>query len=501
MEYISTKTLNYIITILILALIVSAIGFTTTQFHNPFSLYSNLIAASNLETSDSSDETLTQFDPNQLVVRINNINHFINVFDLKPSEQDGNIIYDPRYILNLLTPSISQEQEYSAYVSDGVLYNCQHNSVFAPINIKLLSTAIEDSINNSRILYFNIENYIDSKYLYIYKLCIEYQQLLPDLQFAIASLVKDDRFMAKELFTIKEDKTWKILNEHKFNELIQRHNANVFKTVFNGEFEIIDNELRLYREGTNGKHVDLLKTQIAINEWLKAPTTEIPIIYKEIYPVYTNIDVPIVDFTNKIASGYTRIDILRNGYHNIGVNNAEYGLEELDGLIIKPGNEFSYINTISPQPNGLTKNGRLIGEGICNATTTLFRAALEAGLPITERNYHAHNYESYSWSGSHKYPFNIVDAAYFTDPVVDFKFINNYDYPLYLKFTKYREGNYQYHTIDMYTDQKADIRTVQLTNFKTFNNHSSKSFEGSFDRIVKENGAVITADQFYSMYR
>ena len=59
------------------------------------------------------------------------------------------------------------------------------------------------------------------------------------------------------------------------------------------------------------------------------------------------------------------------------------------------------------------------GGGVCQVSTTLFRAALAAGLPITERHQHAYRvgyYEEDSGPG--------IDAAVYS-PSVDLKFKND----------------------------------------------------------------------------
>jgi vancomycin resistance protein YoaR len=59
------------------------------------------------------------------------------------------------------------------------------------------------------------------------------------------------------------------------------------------------------------------------------------------------------------------------------------------------------------------------GGGICQVSTTLFRAALNSGLPISE--YHAHAYRVGYYENDAKPG---LDATVF-GPTVDFKFINN----------------------------------------------------------------------------
>jgi vancomycin resistance protein YoaR len=113
-------------------------------------------------------------------------------------------------------------------------------------------------------------------------------------------------------------------------------------------------------------------------------------------------------------------------------HNARLAVERLDGARIEPGAEFSFnrrVGTFS-RDMGYRKapvsyNGQLIndwGGGVCQASTTLYNAALLAGLNIIER--HRHQFQpSYVPPGR--------DAAVaFSN--IDLRFQNPYDFPLRL---------------------------------------------------------------------
>lgn len=100
----------------------------------------------------------------------------------------------------------------------------------------------------------------------------------------------------------------------------------------------------------------------------------------------------------------------------------------LNGTIIKPGEEFSFNNTIGPmgEENGFKKatgfdsDGKLIqisGGGMCQISSTLYNVALLANLEITER--HAHS-RRVNYVPADK------DATIYYGSL-DLKFINNTD--------------------------------------------------------------------------
>ena len=116
--------------------------------------------------------------------------------------------------------------------------------------------------------------------------------------------------------------------------------------------------------------------------------------------------------------------------HNIGV-----GMQLLNGLLIAPGEEFSFNKNIGQinAANGFVEGAAIIqnrtqqefGGGICQDSTTMFRAAFWAGLPITERwghSFYISWYDKYALGPRGNGPG--LDATIFTGGP-DLKFIND----------------------------------------------------------------------------
>jgi vancomycin resistance protein YoaR len=103
------------------------------------------------------------------------------------------------------------------------------------------------------------------------------------------------------------------------------------------------------------------------------------------------------------AKGLTHLasgESLFTGSPTFRVHNIRVGASRMQGLWIAPGETFSFNRAVGPisaatgfQPGYVVSGNTLAtedGGGICQVSTTVFRAALRAGLPITER--HAHSY-------------------------------------------------------------------------------------------------------------
>ncbi len=105
--------------------------------------------------------------------------------------------------------------------------------------------------------------------------------------------------------------------------------------------------------------------------------------------------------------------------------NIATGAEKLNGLLIAPGEEFSTVNGLGPttEEAGFVKEYVIkgdktvkeIGGGLCQVATTLFRTALNAGLPITDRTNHSFIIHYYGPG---------LDATIY-GPEPDLKFVND----------------------------------------------------------------------------
>ncbi len=107
-------------------------------------------------------------------------------------------------------------------------------------------------------------------------------------------------------------------------------------------------------------------------------------------------------------------------------HNIKVGAETLNGLLIKPGEEFSLVKTLGDissstnyLPELVIKGNKTIpeyGGGLCQVGTTLFRTVLNAGLKVLERRNHSYRVSYYEPAGT--------DATIYS-PKPDFKFLND----------------------------------------------------------------------------
>ncbi len=113
-------------------------------------------------------------------------------------------------------------------------------------------------------------------------------------------------------------------------------------------------------------------------------------------------------------------------------HNAELCSGRIDGAVIQPGETFSFNQTVGPWSRDrgyrrapVSYSGQMIdawGGGVCQTSSTIYNAALLAGLGIDERSPH-------HFAPTYVEPGRDAAVAY---PNIDLKVTNPYDVPLVL---------------------------------------------------------------------
>jgi vancomycin resistance protein YoaR len=404
------------------------------------------------------------------------------------------IFFDSNVIINYF-PFKIEPSDKSAFIDGFAIKNCDSNKYNLSINETALYEYAKKALLFDTPLKVSLEEILNNpSQRDIIKACTEYRAQLQNLS---QKLPDESEFqnIKNSLIFLKTNYGYgfNILDFDNLEKSFQSIKLKADKPALDGNYVIKGNKAYFYEKYQTGKSLDIEKSLSNLSYWFTIKNIDI-LSYDEVIPNILKNNYEIIDVSKLLAQGKTRIDIIRDGKYNWGMVNAEYGLKAIDNYVIAPKNEFAFITD-----SGASNHAYPIGGGICNATTTMFRTALEAGFEITERHQHSSNVESYAWG----YPENLVDAAFLTDsPKLDLKFINDLDFPVLLKLEITRDdNNYQYHTVNVYTSPQAPERKVEIFDFKKWNIRSSKVFDGSFTRNVYQDGTLIRTDTFESKYR
>ena len=212
-----------------------------------------------------------------------------------------------------------------------------------------------------------------------------------------------------------------------------------------------------------------------------------------------------------------------SGSINSRVHNLALAAEKINGTLVAPGEEFSFLKTVGPisamsgfQTAYIISQGRTVlgeGGGVCQTSTTLFRAMLSAGLPVTARYPHAYRVGYYEQDAKPG-----LDASVYY-PSLDLKFRNDTNHYILIQ----AEVDKKNYSMKFYLFGTKDGREVEVTEPQLFGfrpapaaeyiedsslkpgevkqvDFSASGITSSFSRVVKRNGEELYNDNFTTTY-
>ncbi|MDO8240755.1 MAG: VanW family protein [Candidatus Moranbacteria bacterium] len=149
-----------------------------------------------------------------------------------------------------------------------------------------------------------------------------------------------------------------------------------------------------------------------------------------------SIELPYLEKSPEISTGSIEnlgiTELIGEGHSNFKgspknrVFNIKVATNRFNGALIKPGEEFSFVKILGEVdgehgylPELVIKHNKTeaeFGGGICQVSTTAFRAAIYSGLKITMRKNHAYPVSYYNPQG--------MDSTVYI-PKPDLRFVNN----------------------------------------------------------------------------
>jgi len=301
---------------------------------------------------------------------------------------------------------------------------------------------------------------------------------------------------------------------------------SVDRTSQNAVFQFDGNRVVEFKPALTGLKVDQEKAKKTIleslekleegNEDIVKAEIEVEVSQPQIKTEQVN-DLGINELIGKGESTF---------YHSIAsrVHNVALTAAKLNGILIPPGEVFSFNKTVGDisaatgyQSAYIIKDGRTVlgdGGGVCQDSTTLFRAILDAGLPVLERQAHAYRVSYYEQNSKPGF-----DATVY-NPTADLKFKN--DTPGHILIQTRIHLRTSYLAIELYGTN--DGRVVNISNVRlwgvtpppadlyqddltlaagTVKQVDWKAWGGkaAFDWKVTRGGEVLQERSFYSNYR
>ena len=237
-------------------------------------------------------------------------------------------------------------------------------------------------------------------------------------------------------------------------------------------------------------------------------------------PEVTNEDVNNLGIKERVGKGESWF----TGSITNRIFNLKKAADMINGKLVAPGETFSFNNAVGEISSDtgykqayIIKEGKTIlgdGGGVCQVSTTLFRAALDAGLPIATRTPHAYRVSYYEVNYQPGF-----DATVF-QPAPDFQFIN--DTGAYVLIQAVYDEAKKYLAFEIYGT--SDGRTAEISKARTWEvvspppdlyiddpnllvgkvvqtEHAARGAKVAFDWKVTRNGEILQERTFFSNYR
>lgn len=375
---------------------------------------------------------------------------------------------------------------------------------FAPVSESLYEIKPEFSVGDLSLVMDQLTNYLEVGFILKYN-----ENEWP--------ITKEELI---SMFDVEKDTSGKInlqLNDLRIAEKLSAIAAELDRNPRGQVLEVEGGKAVKFVSSEDGYHLKIKESTSAVRGGILAQTKEIQLSVQVASAPEAENEFGIEQL---LAVGTSTFKgSIPGRVFNIGLASSR-----VSGTLVPPGENFSFVESVGEisRATGYTSayvisGGRTIlgdGGGVCQVSTTMFRAALNAGLPIIERNPHSYRvgyYEQDSPPG--------IDAAIYS-PSVDLKFKN--DTPGYILITT--EFNEADSTLAFKIYGKSDGRTVEISEPKvlsrtpppatvyeddpTLPKGQTKRVEGAvwgasvvFGRVVKRDGEILSEDTFKSNYR
>ena len=221
------------------------------------------------------------------------------------------------------------------------------------------------------------------------------------------------------------------LSDNKINDFVSGIASAVDRSTVDATLKFENGKVTQFTPAQDGQRVnrDLVKQIILDRVSLNGSTNSQTSINLPVYVEHAKIaneQINSLGIKELIGKGVSYFaGSIANRIYNVGL-----GASRINGTLVKPGEVFSFNNSVG-EVSGATgyrqayviSSGRTVlddGGGICQVSTTVFRSALNAGLPIVARTAHAYRVGYYEQRG-----FGPGLDATVWSPAVDMQFKND----------------------------------------------------------------------------
>jgi vancomycin resistance protein YoaR len=292
------------------------------------------------------------------------------------------------------------------------------------------------------------------------------------------------------------------------------------KTLKVTAFQPPRNGLVLNSETTRSEIIQTL-SEIERNETPDKKVFSFQLLIQETPPAKTLASTNTLGIKERIGFGDSEYE------HSIPgrIHNVSLTASRINNTIVKPGEEFSFVKTLGDvsaetgfKPAYVIKEGKTVlgdGGGVCQVSSTVFRAVLNTGLPITKRYAHSYRVSYYELNSKPG-----IDATVYAGDI-DLRFTNDTGHNILIHTETFPKDLYMF--VEIYGT--SDGRTTEIVDHKTWDfapapptryqddpslprgslkqvDFAAAGIKASFTNVVKDkDGKEIRRNTFFSNYR
>ncbi len=241
-----------------------------------------------------------------------------------------------------------------------------------------------------------------------------------------------------------------------------------------------------------GQKLDLEGTEENIVQALIHNQSAASLAIVSVEPVLTLEKIRALGITSLLGEGTSNF----TGSTNSRIHNINVGAKKMNNLILQPGETFSFVDHLGDVdastgylPELVIKGTKVIpeyGGGLCQVATTMFRAAIFAGLTIDERHNHSFAVHYYTPTG--------FDATIYPG-AADLRYTNNTPGPILIQ--SWISGKKI--AFDMFGS--SDGRKVSMAGPFVLESNPDGSIKTTFSRSITLADGSVKKDSFYSNYK
>lgn len=284
-----------------------------------------------------------------------------------------------------------------------------------------------------------------------------------------------------------------VFDKNKIKDYLVFISQNINEEPVDAVLAYKDGKVQTFTLSHDGRYVNVESSAEKILSALNGHESQVVL---DMDKVKAKIDMNEIDnlgLTSLLATGFSDF----SGSPVNRVHNIKVGAAKFNGILLKPQEEFSFVKTLGEVgptegylPELVIKTNKTVpeyGGGLCQVSTTAFRAAVLAGLEIKERYPHSFPVKYYNPQG--------FDAAIYP-PSPDLKFVNDTTSNLLIQ-TKVKGSKLYF---EFYGTN--DGRKVVLTGPEEYDKNPDGSMKTKLTReLFDKDGNLIRRTFFRSSYK